>query len=67
MTHLSIRKGNEGVAINGSWVEPERSLAYKFRMMPVDSVQTGHYLQRDGTIQAKRDTLSMAVVMETDG
>ena len=67
MTHLSIRKGNEGVAINSSWVEPERSLAYKFRMMPVDSVQTGHYLQRDGTIQAKRDTLSMAVVMETDG
>lgn len=67
MTHLSIRKDNEGVAINSSWVEPERSLAYKFRMMPVDSVQTGHYLQRDGTIQAKRDTLSMAVVMETDG
>ena len=48
MTHLSIRKGNEGVAINSSWVEPERSLAYKFRMMPVDSVQTGHYLQRTG-------------------
>ena len=41
MTHLSIRKGNEGVAINSSWVEPERSLAYKFRMMPVDSVQRG--------------------------
>lgn len=67
MTHLSIRKGSEGVAINGSWVETERGLAYEHPMMPVDSVQTGHYLQRDGTIQAERDTLSIAVVVETDG
>lgn len=67
MTHLSIRKDSEGVAINGSWVETERGLAYEHRMMPVDSVQTGHYLQRDGTIQAGRDTLSIAVVVETDG
>ncbi len=67
MTHLSIRKDSEGVAINGSWVETERNLAYEHRMMPVDSVQTGHYLQRDGTIQAERDTLSIAVVVETDG
>ena len=67
MTHLSISKGSEGVAINGSWVETERGLAYEHPMMPVDSVQTGHYLQRDGTIQAERDTLSIAVVVETDG
>lgn len=67
MTHLSIRKGSEGVAINGSWVETERNLVYKHRMMPVDSVQVGHFLQRDGTIQAERDTLSIAVVVETDG
>ena len=67
MTHLSIRKGSEGVAINGSWVETERNLGYEHRMMPVDSVQVGHFLQRDGTIQAERDTLSIAVVVETDG
>ena len=67
MTHLSIRKGSEGVAINGSWVETERDLGYEHRMMSVDSVQTGHYLQRNGTIQAERDTLSIAVVVETDG
>ena len=67
MTHLSIRKDSEGVAINGSWVETERGLAYEHRMMPVDSVQTGYYLQKDGTIQAERDTLSIAVVVETDG
>ena len=67
MTHLSIRKDSEGVAINGSWVETERGLAYEQSKMPVDSVQTGHYLQRDGTIQAERDTLSIAVVVETDG
>ena len=65
VTHLSIRKNSEGVAINGSWVETERDLVYGHRMMPVDSVQTGHYLQRDGTIQAERDTLSIAVVVET--
>lgn len=67
MTHLSISKDSEGVAINGSWVETVRNLAYEHRMMPVDSVQTGHYLQRNGTIQAECDTLSIAVVVETDG
>lgn len=67
MTHLSIRKGREGVAINGSWVETERSLAYEHRMMPVDSVQVGHYLQKNGKVQAGRDSLSIAVVVETDG
>ena len=67
MTHLSIRKSNDGVAINGSWVETERDLMYEHRMMPVDSLQTGHFLQRDGTVQAERDTLSIAVVVETDG
>ena len=67
MTHLSVRKGSKGVAINGSWVETERDLVHEHRIMPVDSVQTGHYLQRDGTIQAERDTLSIAVVVETDG
>ena len=67
MTHLSIRKGSEGVAINGSWVETGRDLGYEHRIMPVDSVQTGHYLQRNGTIQAERDTHSIAVVVETDG
>ena len=67
MTHLSIRKDSEGVAINGSWVETERELAYEHSMMPVDSVQTGHYLQKNGTIQAERDSLSIAVVVETDG
>ena len=67
VTHLSVRKGSEGVAINGSWVETERDLGYEHRMMPVDSVQVGHFLQRDGTIQAERDSLSIAVVVETDG
>lgn len=67
MTHLSIRKDSEGVAINGSWVETERGLAYEHPMMPVDSVQVGHFLQRGGTVQAERDTLSIAVVVETDG
>lgn len=67
MTHLSIRKGSEGVVINGSWVETERDLGYEHRIMSVDSVQVGHFLQRDGTIQAERDTLSIAVVVETDG
>ena len=67
VARLSIRKNKEGIAINGSWVETERDLAYVRQMMSVDSVQVGHYLQRDGSIQAERDTLSIAVVMETDG
>ena len=54
MTHLSIRKGSEGVAINGSWVETERDLGYEHRMMPVDSVQVGHFLQRGNGRQARK-------------
>ena len=30
-------------------------------------MQTGHYLQKNGTIQAEHDSLSIAVVVETDG
>ena len=36
-------------------------------MQRVDSVEVGHYLQRDGGICTERDSNSIAVVVETDG
>lgn len=67
LTHLSLHKDKEGVAINGSWVETERTLANVCPKAVVDSVQVGHYLRADGSIQAEHDSLSVAVVVETDG
>lgn len=67
LVHLSLRKEKDGLAISGSWVETERPLAHPISQTQVDSVSVGHFLQADGTLQAEKDSLSVAVVVETDG
>lgn len=67
LVHLSLHKKKEGLAINGSWVETERQLVGVVSKTRVDSVCIGYYLQSDGTIREKKDTLSIAVVVKTDG
>lgn len=67
LVHITLRKEKDGLAINGSWVETERPLACPVPGTKVDSVLIGHYLQADGTVQAEKDTFSVAVVVETDG
>ncbi len=67
LVYLSLRKEKDGLAINGSWVETERPLVCPVSKARIDSVRIGHYLQADGTIQAGKDTLTVAVVVETDG
>lgn len=67
LIRLSLRKGKDGLSILGSWVETERTLAYNPETTAVDSVRVGHYLQTDGTIKVEKDSLSVAVVVETDG
>ncbi len=66
VTRLHIRKKADGFAVSGSWVETERRLDTAIQAMP-DSVCEGWYLQRNGMIQETKDSLSVAVVMETDG
>ena len=66
LVRLNLRKSKEGLAVSGSWVETRRKLRYR-PMQRVDSVEVGHYLQRDGGICTERDSNSIAVVVETDG
>lgn len=67
LIRLSLRKGKDGLSILGSWVETERPLTDKPETTAVDSICVGHYLQTDGTIKVEKDSLSVAVVVETDG
>jgi len=66
LVRLNLRKGKEGLAVNGSWVETRRKLRYQ-PVQRVDSVEVGHYLQKDGGICTECDSNSIAVVVETDG
>lgn len=66
VTRLHIRKRADGLAVSSSWVETDRKLDIAIQAMP-DSVCEGWYLQRNGMIQETKDSLSVAVVMETDG
>ncbi|WP_373111600.1 hypothetical protein [Bacteroides caccae] len=66
LVRLNLRKGKEGLAVNGSWVETRRKLRYQ-PVQRVDSVEVGHYLQKDGRICPQRDSNSIAMVVETDG
>lgn len=66
LVRLNLRKSKEGLAVSGSWVETRRRLRYQ-PVQRVDSVEVGHYLQKDGGICARRDSNSIAVVVETDG
>lgn len=66
LVRLNLRKSKEGLAVSGSWVETRRKLCYR-PVQRVNSVEVGHYLQKDGGICAERDSNSIAVVVETDG
>lgn len=52
--------------ITGSWVESERPFIAPLTVM-ADTVRIGSFLQEDGTISSTCDSLSIAMVIETDG
>ncbi len=52
--------------ITGSWVESERPFTAPLTVM-ADTVRIGSFLQEDGTISSICDSLSIALVIETDG
>src|SRR5574344_1360736 len=66
MIQLNVRKNKDGLSIVSSWVENERANAYE-AVHKVDTVKVGNYLQKNGYIQAERDTNSIACVLQTDG
>lgn len=66
MTQLNLLLSGGKLSIVSSWLEENRLLLEPKSLM-VDSVQIGHYLQRDGTISTQLDSLSVGVVFQTDG
>lgn len=65
MTQINLELGKQLIA-KSSWVDNERKIEIK-SVNQVDTVKVGNYLRKDGYIVAKRDTLCVAIVIETDG
>lgn len=67
MTQLNLTVGNNGsLTPKSSWVDNDRKTDLR-RIASVDTVRVGNYLRRDGYVVAKRDTICVAVVYETNG
>lgn len=66
ITELRFHVGDGGLSLGSSWVDTR----HPFEKPPVagtDSVRTGYFLQRDGTISPKLDENTLAWVVKTDG
>lgn len=67
MTQINLKIESNGQLLpKSSWVDNERKTDL-WNVATVDTVRTGHYLRKDGLIVAKRDTMTVAVVFQTDG
>lgn len=67
MTQLNLMVEQGGRLIpKSSWVDNDRKTELN-KVATVDSVSVGNYLRKDGLIVAKRDTMTVAVVFQTDG
>lgn len=67
MTQINLKIESNGQLLpKSSWVDNERKTDLR-NVATVDTVRTGHYLRKDGLIVAKRDTMTVAVVFQTDG
>ncbi len=66
MTQLNLQLSGGKLGIVSSWLEESRPLLEP-KSQVVDSVEVGHYLQRDGTISTQLDSSSVGVVFQTDG
>ncbi len=65
MVRLNLRKDGSTLKITNSWVATKRPLTVE-KVCPVDTVKCGHFLRRDGYVVAQRDSLCVAMVIETD-
>lgn len=67
MTQLNLSMDKAGQLLpKSSWVDNGRKTDLR-KVAVVDTVKTGHYLRKDGLVVAKRDTMTVAVVFQTDG
>lgn len=67
LTQINLHKTANGLAVNSSWVDTRHAILGDNRVAEVDTVKVGHYLQKGGYISDKRDTSSVAIVIQTDG
>ena len=67
LIQLNVEVGTGGnLHIASSWVENERKISLPTHEV-CDSIKVGYYLQKDGTVSKSFDSLSMALVIGTDG
>ena len=67
MTQLNLKIEKNGQLLpKSSWVDNQRKTDLR-KVAVVDTVKTGHFLRKDGLVVAKRDTMTVAVVFQTDG
>lgn len=67
MTQINLKIESNGQLLpKSSWVDNERKTDLR-KVATVDTVKTGHFLRKDGLVVAKRDTVTIAVVFQTDG
>lgn len=66
MTQINLQLADEKLRIVSSWLEENRPLLEPMSCK-ADSIKIGDYLQRDGSISTLMDSMSVAVVFQTDG
>lgn len=67
LTQINLHKTTNGLTVNSSWVDTRHAILGNNRISEVDTVKVGYYLQKGGYISGKRDTSSVAIVIQTDG
>lgn len=67
LTQINLHKTANGLTVNSSWVDTRHAILGNNRVSGVDTVKVGYYLQKGGYISYKRDTSSVAIVIQTDG
>lgn len=67
LTQINLHKTANGLTVNSSWVDTRHAILSNNRVSEVDTVKVGYYLQKGGYISDKRDTSSVAIVIQTDG
>lgn len=67
LTQINLHKTANGLTVNSSWVDTRHTILGNNRVSEIDTVKVGYYLQKGGYISGKRDTSSVAIVIQTDG
>lgn len=67
LTQINLHKTANGLTVNSSWVDTRHAILGNNRVSEVDTVKVGYYLQKGGYISDKRDSSSVAIIIQTDG